>query len=613
MHSTSYLLPDCCHSPTASHKLIARATNARRGLPFAGSARRGFALQHLEPRAVMSVAVWAASLIAITVYIPSLFSEFVRDDRWQIVSNPEIQSWDYLLRLFATHLWSQSGTEYAVHFYRPFFSVWMLVIATIGGISPVWWHLSSIFLNAAATFAIYNLTEKLLQSVAGASFAAIMFAVYPIHVDAVSWVSASNEILFTLFALAAILAVLPQDTDAPLKTSQLATSSIFYSAALLTKETAVVIGPILLLTVLLQKQRAKAVTSGFWYLSATAAYFIARWRALHRIGTEESKHTWHEVLWTSPTVLAFYLKKLLFPVHLSSFYVNPIFSTPTRGMWITVGGLLIAVAVVIWIAVRYSPLVGIATSIIVLPLLPALLAIRIYDQGDMTHDRYLYLPSVGLCLFFGLLARWVWTRPKAVGVIFTTATAAILLAFAVLTIHRQRFYKTNEAFYKRAIDLDPTNVYAIDGFGAIHLENGEWDLAMNEFRIAYQLAPSDPNAIYNLAHGFFEMHQYAEAEPLFRKVVDSPELASRRKPVLLALADTEISLGNLSDAMEVLERLQGLDAKFPALHRTLGIVFQREGRITEAQAEYHKEFQVSGDMQAERQAIALEQVLSSPH
>ncbi len=70
------------------------------------------------------------------------------------------------------------------------------------------------------------------------------------------------------------------------------------------------------------------------------------------------------------------------------------------------------------------------------------------------------------------------------------------------------------------------------------------------------------------------------------------------------------SLGNLSGADGVLQELNQLDPKFPALHRTLGIVFQREGRINEAQAEYHKEFQVSGDMQAEQQAIALRQALS---
>jgi protein O-mannosyl-transferase len=319
------------------------------------------------------------------------------------------------------------------------------------------------------------------------------------------------------------------------------------------------------------------------------------------------------VLLSSPSVVAFYLEKLAFPIRLSGFYVNPIISSPTISMWLTAGTLLLASAFLTWVARRYSPLVGVAGSLILFPLLPALLAIRIYDQGDMTHDRYLYLPSVGLCLLFGMLARWLWIQPKPVRAIFLTTSATLLVVFALLTIREQRFYRNDEVFYQRAIDLEPTNVYAIDALGSVYLEQGETDRAVNEFRMAWQLAPNDANATYNLAHGLFETHQYADAEPLLRQVSISPELESKRKAVLLALADTEISLGNLSDAMEVLERLQGLDAKFPALHRTLGIVFQREGRITEAQAEYHKEFQVSGDMQAERQAIALEQVLSSPH
>ena len=554
---------------------------------------------------------WGASSLAFAIYIPSLYSEFIRDDTWQIVENPQIQSWDYLPRLFSTHLWSQSGHEYAVRFYRPLFSFWMLVVNTIGGLSPVWWHFSSILLHAAATFAVYKLSGRLLQNGVAALFAALMFALHPIHVDAVSWVSASNEILFTLFALCAILALLPENAEAPVGTRRLGASAIFYTAALLTKETAIVIGPILLLVVLVTRQCAKAVTAGLWYFSATAAYFMVRWCALHRIGTEESKHTWREVLLTSPSVLAFYLKKLLFPIHLSGFYVNPLLAAPTTSMWLTICALLLSAALVVWIALRYSLLIGIAASITIFPLLPALLGIRIYDQGDMTHDRYLYLPSVGLCLLFGLLARWVWTGSRAIRVSFMTATTALLLAFALLTIHQQRFYKNNEAFYQRAIDLDPTNLYAIDSFGAIHLENGEWDRAMKEFRTAFQLAPNDPNAVYNLAHGLFETKQYPEAEPLFRKIMDSPELESRRKPILLALADTEISLGKFSGAQDVLQELEQIDSHFPALHRTLGILFQREGRLTEAQAEYHREFQVSGDLQAEQQAVALKQFLSS--
>ena len=155
----------------------------------------------LKPDRRRNAPGWAVCAIAFVIYIPSLFSEFVRDDHRQIVENPQIQSWDYLPRLFSTHLWSQAGSERAVHFYRPLFSLWMLVVNTIGGLSPAWWHFSSIFLHAVTTFVVYKLCESLLRSRVAALCAASLFAVHPIHVDAVSWVSASNEILFTLLAL----------------------------------------------------------------------------------------------------------------------------------------------------------------------------------------------------------------------------------------------------------------------------------------------------------------------------------------------------------------------------------------------------------------------------
>jgi Flp pilus assembly protein TadD len=563
----------------------------------------------LKPDRQRNATAWAVCTTAFVIYVPSLFSEFVRDDPWQIVKNPQIQSWEYLPRLFSTHLWSQSGAEYAVHFYRPFFSVWMLVVNTIGGLSPMWWHFCSMLLHALTTLLVYRLCEKLLESRVAAFLAALLFVVHPIHVDAVSWVSASNEILFAVFALGTMLVLVVPEVSS----SRIAVSAALYAAALLTKETAIAVMPVLLLLLIVLLRsgpHGKVVRAGYWYGFVTIGYFAIRWWALGRIGTEESKHSWREVLLSSPSVLAFYLKKLVFPLHLSGFYVNPITSSPTISMWLTAGGLLIAAALLTWVAHRYWLMVGVGASIIIFPLLPGLLAIRIYDQGDMTHDRYLYLPSVGLCLLFGMLAQWLWTCPKPVKVIFLTASAALLVVFAILTIRQQRFYKSDEAFYQRAIDLNPTNVYVIDSFGAIHLENGENERAMKEFREAFQLAPNDPNAIYNLAHGLFETQQYAEAEPLLRQVSGSPELESKRKAILLTLADTKVSLGNLSGADGVLQELNQLDPQFPALHRTLGIVFQREGRINEAQVEYHKEFQVSGDMQAEQQAIALKQSLS---
>lgn len=562
---------------------------------------------------VTAVGAWCLLLIAFGQYLPSLRFSFLRDDRWQIVNNPQVQSWSFLPQLFSTHLWSQSGTEHAVHFYRPVFSLWILILNTIGGTSPVWWHSSCIFLHAVTTLTVYKLCEKLLENKVAALLAALLFAVHPIHVDAVSWVSASNEILFTLLIIAAILVLVwADDAPATLRPLQLGTSAAFYGAALLVKETAIAVGPVLLLIVLLKgKERKRVFQAGLWYLCVTIMYCAMRWWALQRIGIEESKHTWQEVLFSSPSVVIFYLKKLLLPIGLSGFYTNPIISSATISVWLTAGALLTASGLVVWFAFRLSRVLGIAASLVVFPLLPALLAIRIYDQGDMTHDRYLYLPSVGLCLFFGLLVRQVWSSSKLSRAGVATASSLLFVVFGYLTFQQQSFYRNNEAFYQRAIDLDPANIYVIDSFGAIHLENGETERAMKEFRTAFQLAPNDANAVYGLARGLFETHQYAESEPLFRQASKSPVLDSKRKAILLALADVEINLGKLFDAEQVLGELETLDSGFPSLHRTLGILFQKEGRIGEAQLEYHREFQVSGDMQAELQAIALREALSS--
>src|ERR1700757_4407171 len=150
----------------------------------------------------------AVCILAFAVYSRSLLCGFLRDDGPQIIHNPQIQSWEYLPQLLGSHLWSQWGADRNLHFYRPLFSIWMLLVHTVGGLSPWFWHLSSILLHVAATYLVFRLCQRLTASDSGAAAAASVFAVHPIHVDAVTWVSASNELLFTVFALGSILILL---------------------------------------------------------------------------------------------------------------------------------------------------------------------------------------------------------------------------------------------------------------------------------------------------------------------------------------------------------------------------------------------------------------------
>ncbi len=378
--------------------------------------------------------------LAFLAYSRSLWCGFVRDDLPQIVRNPQVQSWNYLPRLLGSHLWSQVGRDETMLFYRPIFSVWMLLMYTFGGLAPWFWHLSNILLHVAATYLVFRLCQKLTRSDMGAAAAAAIFAVHPIHVDAVTWVSASCEILFAISALAAMLPLIESDQKAP---PRIWVSALWFGAGLFAKETGMVMLAILPVLAWVQLKDLATGEKRFWkaafpYGVMAACYLLIRFAVMRRVGVESGEHTWAEVIFSAPSIFLFYLKKLLLPWNLSGCYVNPLTVSPTIVFWLQLAALLIGLAAVVWFAIRCSPLLGLAAALIVIPVLPALAVIRIYPQGDMTHDRYLYLPTVGLSLLVAMLLKQLWSLQKPVKVVALTVAISVLMAFSAETIVQQR-------------------------------------------------------------------------------------------------------------------------------------------------------------------------------
>jgi tetratricopeptide (TPR) repeat protein len=560
--------------------------------------------------------------IAFVIYLPSVFSGFILDDHVQIVTNAQVQSWDYLPRLLTTHLWSQRGGDDLGYFYRPLFSLWMLLVHTFGGLTPWFWHLSSILLHVACTYLVFLFCRELLESDQAALYAAVLFAIHPIHVDAVSWVSASNEILFTVFALGAILLLVYGSRAGLPKPKFLTWSVLLYSAALFTKETAIALLPLLVLLPLLRKKaerqpsysRWEVLRAGLWYVPPVAAYLFVRWLVLGRMGLETGKHDWRQVFYSCPSILLFYLKKLIWPVRLGGFYTNTLISSPSPAMWVSLFVVAVIIAISAWAALRGSRVVAVAATLVFLPLLPVLGGIRVYDQGNMTHDRYLYFPSIGLSLLFCMVAKAAWSKPEAIKRCFTTIAVILAFVLGYLTIKQQRFYATDVACYERSLDINSDNVLVRDNLGNLYLNQGDNEQGLMQFQTAFQLAPDDPNARFFLGRGLFETKDYKAAGVLLRTLSDSKSLRpKRRATVYLTLAEIEMIGGELGGAASWLKQLEQLDPNYPGLHRTNATLLQRQGKIREAQTEYAKEYAISGDPAAGRQAAALSFALSTDH
>jgi hypothetical protein len=456
-----------------------------------------------------SIAVWGPCAVAFLIYIGSLRFGFIYDDHSQIVANKQIQSWEYLPRLLTTDVWSQKTLDHVGYYYRPLFSLWLLIVHTIGGLSPSFWHLTSVALHTIATYVVFKLSFELLKNTIEASFSALLFAVHPIHIESVCWVSADNEILYSAFVLLALFFYARGLERDPQQLSINWPSVAFWTAALFSKETAIAVLPLFFFLAYRYQDislnwsgrlRAALQRSAHFFLAA-AFYFIVRWLVLGRLAPERSEHSWSQILCTGPSMVEFYFQKLLWPSRLSSFYMNEVLSGPTPRMWVTLAVILIGSGLAAWFAMKRSTLLGLGIGLFILPLGPVLFAMRIFRQGSLSHDRYLYLPSVGLCLLSGILAKYLSSGSRTRKTAVAVSGGVLLTLFAWLNLTQQWFYRNDEDFFLRATELFPSNAYAIDELGSFYLERKQLDRSLEQFFRSHQLAPDDENPTFALPKG----------------------------------------------------------------------------------------------------------------
>lgn len=563
--------------------------------------------------------ITVCSVFAAMSFARTLWFGFVYDDHTQIVQNPQVQSWDYLGRLLVTELWSQRGAEHVGTYYRPLFSVWLLIVHTIGGLTPWIWHLSSLALHVAATFAVFKLSLALLDSHESAFIAGLLFAIHPIHVETVSWLSASNEILFSGFILFSFLFFVRAVKTKPKNSPVFLMSLLLWSAALLSKETAVALLPIFPLWMLSSMEEVTTVRDRLIrtaqaclpFVLTAVAYLGLRSLVIHRTGLEIDRHSWLEVAFTGLSLMPFYLRKLVFPVGLGPFYANPILSGPNSKVCIGALLILIGLALLVWLTIEHSRVAMIAAAFLLLPLAPVILGVRIFREGDLAHDRYLYLPSVGLCLLAGLVFKFLSSLSKSIRTTGAASVAVVCASFFALTISQQIYYLNDESFYRRALQVGPANTLVLGFLGDLYLGQGKSDLALEHFQKAYRISPGDPEVQFRLARGLFESKKYIEGEPYLSRLAHDPRVPSpRRALVSLSLAQTELRLGKLASAESVLSEMAPENDTLNGLHQTWGAVFEAEGKLAEAAHQYQRAFELTGDQRLQRRALELESITS---
>ncbi len=517
-------------------------------------------------------------LVTFVVYSGTLSFDFVWDDWPQIVNSPIIRSWSNLPRAFGSDLWYHVARHQV--YYRPLFVAWSMLNYTLFGLRPWGWHLGAIVLHIGAVLSVFWVTRRLGLEYWTAALATLIFALHPVHIEPVSWISAASDTMVTIFVTLAFAAFLKarevQSTPTPnTKTAWQVASIGLFACALLTKEMSVVLPALIGIYVWINPSAEKrtrlsratqALVEAAPYAALTFAYGVLRTHALaHATGQFDPNHGSWDVIKTLPLVLSVYLKQLLIPTGITGLYYTPYVTTALARQTLVPLLLLSALGYAIWRWNRRQgkSIVAFAGLWLLLGLAPALY-LRNFGNGDFVRDRYMYLPSIGFAVLAALAVRALpgFKRWRSVGV-QVAAVTLLACTYVAASIAQQAYWGNDLVLLLRGQALYPSNPYAMAGLAKEYSQRGAHEQAI---RLAELVVRDHPEYGYGplaLAEAYIHAGRFEEGRRWLDRV--DPDYAKSE----VGMAGVAGLYGQMGDYDRALALCSEILGKEPNLYSAL--------------------------------------------
>ena len=498
--------------------------------------------------------------LALAASVRSIGNGFAFDDVAIIATNERIHHLRDWWHLFAVSYWPPSLGE---SLYRPLTSLVFALQWRISDGAPWVFHLTSILLYVAVSLAVWRLFGSLITG-AGALIAAALFAVHPVHVEAVANVVGQAELWAALpVVLACTWYVRLREAGTPTAYATLGIAGLLLCGALF-KEHAILL-PLLLagleVTVVSSDQPWRRRVRSLWPLYVTLFACVVAFVTLRSavLGSLLGEQQVVEMdlptrVWTMFRVVPEWVRLFVFPVHLSAYYGPKdieIVRGPTFWNVLGIGLTLLAVATFVY-GRRRQPIVACSLLWLGVTLLPASNLL----SGFILEEHTLFLPSVGAMLVIGALWDRIWVRNANRGApaipgdsssrrsqaVMLALPAVVVAAWGVRSALRQAVWKDNPTLFAATVSDAPRSYRAHYLYGTTLFETGRPREGELELRVAIALSSNDSDPYNYLATKYREARLYPQAIPLYRQAI---ALNPRRPDARFGLAYALLESGNI--------------------------------------------------------------------
>jgi len=527
------------------------------------------------------VALVAASVVP---YLNALPNEFVWDDLVLIVGNPLVKSWSAVPHLFTSSLVVAEG---AAPYYRPLQALTYALDYQVWGLTPAGFRATGILFHAGVTLLLYRLGRDLLGSPRAALVAALLFAVHPIHTEAVTYVAGRSDPIGALCMLGALVCVV--ERRAP------AFGLALFGLALLARESSMILPLLVLLLELARRPTPSeaprlrgALVRAAPYLVVLVAYVLVRRAVVDDTSLARAYAVGVRML-TMPGVIARYLGLLAVPIGLHmERAIAPAESLfdPAVGAGVLVVAALLGIAVVSWNAAR-PVAVGIVWFLIALLPVSGLVPLPTFMA-----EHWLYVPSMGIFFAVGWAVdrafekRGAWVATLAVGAVFV---------YAALTMRRNVDWRDNLTLFEATLPYAPYSIRVHAGLGLAYAKQGRPNdaIAAYERALAANPWPLQAAAIHNNLGNLYR--GLGRLEDSRRELEEAIRLDPRATDAMNNLAATMLALGRPDEAEQLFENALRLDPNSPATQSNLGALYGRRGDLERARVAFMRALELDPD------------------
>lgn len=543
--------------------------------------------------AYLSLGLWT-----LCAYWPVLHNDFADvDDFVYVTENQPLQA------EFGWRSVAWAFTSFDAYNWHPLTWLSLMLDYQLYGLNPAGYHATNLFLHMANVFLVFAVLRSMTGSLGQSGFVAGLFAVHPLHVESVAWITERKDVLSAFFwwlTLAAYLRYARRPRVLPY-----CLVLVPFALGLMAKPMLVTLPCVLLLLdywpldriefrpghwlrrsssddvrddSLPRSSLPRLLTEKLPFVALSAASCVITLHA-QRLAMEAQPVPWHFRVLNALLSYVRYLANTFWPTNLSIFYRHHVEAVPIGP---ALGAGLVLLLVTVWVVLnarRRYLLVGwfwyLGTLVPVIGLVQV--------GGQAMADRYTYIPLIGLQIS---LTWWIadeaarWPRLQS---FLPFAAVTCLGGAAFLSCRQAEFWINGPTLWQRELELDTDNYQAHYYVAIYHHKNGHWEEALAHYRAALRVAPQFVLAHYNLGMLFSRRGQTEDAIEQFTEALKiNPDGASAHYD----LANLLENKGQWEDAEFHYREAIRVDPKHAMAHYKLGLCLLKRDEFDLASAEF---------------------------